>query len=109
MSEVLDSDGFIIVNLEEGESFEVLIEVAKKYPNRKVAVSIGKRITAETLMKAAAEHMPPRAEDLNDLLTFQTSSRNRPLNKDFWIRGESRDPKRSTSGLPYRQGKGKSR
>jgi hypothetical protein len=108
MSEVLETDGFIIVNLEEGESFEVLIEVAKKHPNRQVAVSIGKRITAETLMKAAADHMPPQAE-LEEVLRFQTTSRTRPLNKDFWIRGESRDPKRSTSGLPYRQGKGKSR
>jgi len=108
MSEVIDSDGFIIVNLEEGESFEVLIEVAKKNPNRKVAVSIGKRITAETLMQAAAEHMPPRAEELNDLLTFQTSSRAKASN-DFWVRGESRDPTRTTSGLPYRRGKGRSR
>jgi hypothetical protein len=110
MSEVIETEGMIIVNLEEGENTQVLIDTVKKYPNRQIAVSIGTRLTAELLAVAMADCGARSLQDVADITLMMESRSVQPLiNNDYWVRGESRNPALKTNGLPYRRGKGKNR
>lgn len=110
MSEVIETEGMIIVNLEEGEDPAILLETVKKYPNRQIAVSVGTRITAEYLASLAAGAQT-ELTDMTDIMLFGKDLRTEAAvtHNDFWVRGESRNPNLKTNGLPYRRGKGKNR
>lgn len=108
--EIIDTDGMLIANLEEGEDQSQLIDVVKNHPGRQIAVSIGKRITAECLGKLMLKEVHA---DLQDTTLFTTD---RHLDdyrahscSGFLSSGECRNPARTTNGLPYRRGKGRSR